>query len=98
MKKLYYVLIVFMFCAGYQSPRAENKTTDYVTISEGVRSQTLKDGKGTVIGKRIEMRDPRAEGWFEAEKSSSGSYQLTAKGSIDADAAEADELDNAGGC
>jgi len=94
------VLVLFAFLLVSQSTQAKNPTTGYVTISEGVRSQTLKDEKGNVIGQRIEMQNSEVKGWFEAEKTSSGTFELTAKGLIQLETAEDKEKrkQNEGNC
>ena len=97
MKKLWFVLAVFVGLAGFQSTQAaESKDgKSYSTVADGVRSVTLMDKKGGVIGKRLEQFDHELEEWFEAEKVS-GNYALTNKGY--SDKSDSIELRTPGDC
>ena len=59
---------------------------DYLTISEGVRTAKIyeDDKKLKLISQRLEMEDKDNPGqWWEAKKTSDGTYILTAKGQAD---------------
>jgi hypothetical protein len=73
------------------------QTTTYKSISPNIRLATTYEGdaKTKVLGTRYEMLGE--EGWFEAEKTSAGSYKLTAKGAADQEMAteqKSDESDS----
>jgi hypothetical protein len=96
MKKLCVILTFLMISFGYQSTYAAEDLNSYTTISEGVRSVTLVDQKGGIIGKRFELYDSYLEKWFEAEKNGNG-YKLTEKGQSDKEAVK-EEAAMAGSC
>ena len=89
MKSICFVLAIFAVMAGYQSPAAaESKDgKSYAKIADGVRSVTLMDKKGGIIGKRFEQHSKEwssidAKAWFEVKKNG-GKWELTAKGKSD---------------
>jgi len=70
---------------------------DYQSIKDNVRMATTYESekKVKVIGKRIEMQPAGSTGWYEAEKTPSGAYALTAAGSA---ARAGAEKEVGGGC
>ena len=77
------------------------ETIVYETLAPGVRTATTyeDDTKTKVIGTRIEM-EVQHLGWFEAEKTTDGTYKLTTKGKSDKSTAESmanDSGDDSGG-
>ena len=72
-------------------------STEYKGIKKGVRlAITYEDSsKKEIVRQTIEMFDKETDEWFEAKKTADGSYTLTAKGSEDKAAAQADQ--DAGG-
>jgi hypothetical protein len=84
MKSICFVLAIFAVMAGYQSPAAaESKDgKSYAKIADGVRSVTLMDKKGGIIGKRFEQHSKEWKAWFEVKKNG-GKWELTAKGKSD---------------
>ena len=65
------------------------QTIGYETLAPGVRTATTyeDDTKTKVIGTRTEM-EVQQLGWFEAEKTTDGTYKLTTKGKSDWSTAE----------
>ena len=65
------------------------ETTVYEALAPGVRTATTYEdsAKTKVIGTRTEMEVPLL-GWFEAEKTTDGTYKLTTKGKSDKSTAE----------
>ena len=77
------------------------QTIGYETLAPGVRTATTyeDDTKTKVIGTRTEM-EVQQLGWFEAEKTTDGTYKLTTKGKSDWSTAErnaAGDNDSGGG-
>ena len=67
----------------------------YVKITEVIRSVTLLDEAGAIIGKRFEKKDTNTLYWYEAHKLDN-SWQWTNKGSSDREAAATELRDSAG--
>ena len=67
----------------------ETKTMVYEALAPGVRTATTYEdsAKTKVIGTRTEM-EVQQLGWFEAEKTTDGTYKLTTKGKSDKSTAE----------
>lgn len=62
-------------CNSYSyKPVATNST------SEKVRLVTIQDSDGVFVGERYEMFDVKTSGWYESEKTASGSWDLTSAG------------------
>ena len=92
--KLSGVLLCLAVLSGCQ-------TIGYETLAPGVRTATTyeDDTKSKVIGTRTEM-EVQQLGWFEAEKTTDGTYKLTTKGKSDWSTAErnaAGDNDSGGG-
>ena len=67
----------------------QTTTMSYTPLGENVRvANSYEDKEKTkLIGTRIEMRHSvQTNKWFEAEKTTSGNYEFTAKGTSDAKA------------
>ncbi len=65
------------------------QTTGYEALAPGVRTTTTYEDstKTKIIGTRTEM-EVQQLGWFEAEKTTDGTYKLTTKGKSDKSTAE----------
>ena len=77
------------------------ETMVYEALAPGVRTATTYEDstKTKVIGTRTEM-EVQQLGWFEAEKTTDGTYKLTTKGKSDKSTAEgmaAGDDDSGGG-
>ena len=65
----------------------QTTTMSYKPLGENVReASTYEDKEKTkLVGTRVEMQNSVQTGkWFEAEKTTSGNYEFTAKGTSDA--------------
>ena len=103
MRKILYTLAVFTVLIGCQSSFAAD-TTVYAKITGNVRSVTLMDENGGIIGKRFEKRDFISLKWFEAYLNSDGIWKFTDKGLSDKEevnassGGEGGEGSEGGGC
>jgi len=75
------VLLCLVVLSGCQT----TETMGYEPLAAGVRIATTyeDDTKTKVIGTRIEM-EVQQFGWFEAERTATGTYKLTTKGEMKA--------------
>ena len=76
----------------------ETMVYEYEALAPGVRTATTYEdsAKTKVIGTRTEMEVPLL-GWFEAEKTTDGTYKLTTKGKSDKSTAESNAAGGGGG-
>jgi hypothetical protein len=82
MKITIFLVAVFVVLAGYQTTSSAGDGKIYTKVTDGVRSVTLMDSNGGVIGKRFELKSEEWNAWFEAEKDGD-SWALTEKGRND---------------
>jgi len=80
--------VKFLLCCAIMVVLGACQTTivDHLTISDGVRSAKIyeDDKRLKLISQRLEMEDKDNPGqWWEAKKTSDGTYILTAKGQAD---------------
>jgi hypothetical protein len=78
--KLIAIVATMVIIAGCNSYSYSNvKSAD---TSQKVRLVTIKDSDGNFVGERHELWDKKTMGWFEAAKSTTGSFSLTPAGKV----------------
>ena len=77
---MYRRIIMFSVCLISLSAW-QTTSVAYKMISDDIRLVTIYEGikRTGVVGKKIEMKNPE-RGWFEAKKSTSGTFQFTLEG------------------